>query len=277
MPFSAPLTTIVTGTLAGGPGRNQDHVVVGDSVVALLDGATSWLPQAPARDGGWYARTLGASLTTRLEDSDRTVAQILADAITEVRDRYDLTAGDAPSSTVTIARWSQDAIEIYALGDSPAVIYPRQGEAILVRDERLDEVATGYRTAYLEHLKAGYGFNDRLAALMSELQTAERPQRNRPGGYWIAESDPAAASHAVTATFPRNEVLAVLLASDGVSADVMDYHRNDWPDVYEFLTQASPPTYLRNIHAAEEADVDGRWWPRAKRHDDKTLAWIGLD
>jgi hypothetical protein len=277
MPSPALPITIVTATLAGGPRGNQDHVVVTDRAVALLDGATSWLPQDPARDGGWYARVLGAALTTRLDGTGRTVAQLVADAITDVAERHHLLAGECPSSTLTIARWGPETVELYTLGDSPAVVYPEGRHPVLVYDDRLDQVGAGHHDAYWDHLRAGNGYDDRLAELIAQLQLAEREQRNRAGGYWIAEAEPAAAAEAATATFPRAEVRAVLLASDGAAADVLDYHRNDWPDVFEFLTQASPAAYLRDIHAAEDADYDGRWWPRPKRHDDKSLAWISFD
>ncbi|HEX2810370.1 MAG TPA: hypothetical protein VHN80_29740 [Kineosporiaceae bacterium] len=276
MPSPALPTTIVTAALAGGPRGNQDHVVVTDHAVALLDGATSWLPQDPARDGGWYARILGAALTTRLDQPDRTVAELVTDAIADVRDRYGLVPGKCPSSTLTIARWDTETIEVYTLGDSPAVVYPDRRDALLVYDDRLDRVGAGHHEAYREHLRAGNGYDARLAELIAELQLAEREKRNRADGYWIAEAEPAAAAEAVTATFPRAEVRAVLIASDGAAADVMDYHRNDWADVLEFLSQANPSVYLRDIHAAEDADYDGRWWPRPKRHDDKSLVWISF-
>jgi hypothetical protein len=277
MPSPAPLTTIVTATLAGEARGNQDHVVVTDRAVALLDGATSWLPHDPARDGGWYARVLGAALTPRLDDPDRSLIDVVTEAIGDLCDRYGLAPGESPSSTVTIARWDPETVEVYTLGDSPAVVYPGRGEPALIYDDRLDVVGTGHHEAYREHLKSGLGYDDRLAELIAELQLTEREQRNRAGGYWIAEGDPAAAAEAVTERFPLTEVRAVLLASDGAAADVMTYRRNDWPDVYDFVTQANPGVYLRDIHAAEDADYDGRWWPRPKRHDDKSLAWIAFD
>jgi hypothetical protein len=120
------LRTVVTATLSGNGRTNQDHTVVTDHAMAVLDGATSWLPQDPARDGGWYARTLGAALTTRLDDDAIALAEIVAAAITELRDTYGLRPGDCPTSTVTIARWTADDMQLYTLGDSPAVIYPPQ-------------------------------------------------------------------------------------------------------------------------------------------------------
>lgn len=274
MPSPAALTTITTATLAGGTRDNQDHTVVTARAAAVLDGATSWLPQDPARDGGWYARSLGAALTTRLDDSGHSLTEIVADAIAELRDRFGLGPGDCPTSTVTIARWGAETIEIYTLGDSPAVVYPLGGDPIPVYDSRLEAVGATARAAYRDHLRAGHGYDDYHFRLVADVQVAERDERNRRGGYWIAESDPTAAAHAVTATFFRGQVAAVFLVSDGASADVADYGRNTWADVYELVTTSDPAAYLRDIDAAERDDYDGRRWPRAKRHDDKTLVMV---
>jgi len=276
VPAPAPLTTVVTATLAGSESKaNQDHAIVTARAAVVLDGATSWLLQDPARDGGWYARALGAALTPRLDDPGRTLGEIVAQAVADLRDRYRLVPGDCPTSTVTIVRWDLEAVEIYTLGDSPAVVYLTHTEPVAVYDVRLEAVGAAARAAYRAYLLAGHGYDARLSTLIADLQLAERAERNRDGGYWIAESDPAAAAHAVTAAFPRDQVTAVLLASDGVSADVLDYRRHDWGQVLHLAT-ADPAGYLRDLHAVEDADHDGRRWPRAKRHDDKTLALIAV-
>jgi len=276
MPSPMPLITVTTATLAGGPGRNQDHAVVTDHAVAVLDGATSWLPQDPDRDGGWYARALGAELSGLLTDDVRPPAEIVAEGIGAVRDRYRLTPPECPSSTVTVARWVGGALDLYTLGDSPAVVFLTGSDPVTVFDDQLERVGARERAAYREHLRGGAGYDAELAGLVAELQRAERAVRNRDGGYWIAGSDPAAAAHGVTAGYPLDQVEAVLLASDGIAADVTEYGRNTWADALHLLTHADPADYLRSVHSAEEADHNGTWWPRPKRHDDKTVALVRL-
>jgi hypothetical protein len=275
MPPSAPLTTIVTATLAGGPKPNQDHIVLIDHAVAVLDGASSWLPQAPGRDGGWYARNLCALLTTLLSDDSRDLADIVGEAIAEMRDRHQLVPGESPSSTLTIARWGSETLEVYALGDSPAVIYPNGGgEPIVVYDNRLENVGTAERLAYRDHLRSGAGYDGRLRTLVAALQLAERTARNRPDGYWIAESDPVAAKHAITACQARKDVGAVLILSDGAAAAVGEYHLHDWAGVRTAIAGSGPEPLLRSLHDVEQQDSDGVRWPRAKRHDDKTMVVV---
>ena len=69
-------------------------------------------------------------------------------------------------------------------------------------------------------------------------------------------------------------VTAALLASDGVSCGVDDYHLFDWPTVLALATDAGPAAVLAEVRDAERADPDGLRWPRPKRHDDQALVLV---
>ncbi|MFE1595100.1 hypothetical protein [Nocardia sp. NPDC058705] len=104
-----------------------------------------------------------------------------------------------------------------------------------------------------------------------ELQVAERAQRNQPGGYWIAEADPRAARHALHARFPRGELSWIVVDTDGV-VDLMPMLGLNWSEVAQMSTPQLR-ALLDRIHTWEaETDPDGQALPRAKRHDDKTVA-----
>jgi hypothetical protein len=249
--------------------------VVTDHAVVVLDGATSWLPQDPDRDGGWYARTLGAELSAQLGDVDRSLPEILGQAIARMRERFGLPAGTSPESTVAMVRWTVGVLDILVLSDSPAVLYPARGEPIVLRDDRLQPVGAQARQAYREHLRAGHGYGPQLRALIARVQEEERRQRNRCGGYWIAEADPAAAAHALTARYPLTDVDALVLLTDGASAAVEEYgHPATWQHVRAALEASGPDAFLADLHALEDTDPNGHRWPRAKCHDDKSLAYI---
>ena len=236
--------------------------------MVLLDGASSWLPQDPARDGGWYARTLGAALGPGLDAEPLT--DLVAAGVEALVATGSVVRGEGPLSTVTIARWGADVLEVYVLGDSPAVV-ALDDEVVLVADPRLGEVAQAEHLAFEAHLAAGHGFDELHAELVAELQRAERLHRNTSGGYWVAEGDPLAAREAVTATFPVGRVRAVALLSDGAAAGVLDYALADWAGCLDAVA-ASPAGWLRRVHDTETTDPDGVRWPRTKRHDDKTVA-----
>jgi len=95
----------------------------------------------------------------------------------------------------------------------------------------------------------------------------------RYGGYFIAEADPAAAHQAITRRYSRRHVDWAILATDGAADLLQHLGLDNWPAIAAEPTQAS--RLLRSASAWEAyTDPDGRQLPRAKRHDDKTLAVI---
>ena len=229
----------------------EDHVVVLDSAVLLLDGATAPSPEAPS--GGWYAGLLARRLADSLRAApDADLAATLADAIAGVAGDHGLEPRHSPSSTVAMLRWQEERVDALVLADSPIIAFGGFG---------LDVVS-----------------DDRLATLRDEgkLQTGAdvRRRRNAEDGFWVAEADPVAAVHAVRRSWPRAEVDAVLLVSDGVSIGVDEYGLFGWPEVLTLTRADGPDAVLDAVRTAEKLDPGGERWPRAKRHDDQALVKV---
>lgn len=252
----------------------EDRVVQLPHAVVLADGATSL--RDDQQSGGWYAERLCAALAARLTaNPDGDLKTMLADAITTLVDEHGLVAGTAPSSTVSVLRWSDDLVDALVLADSPVVVFTDVGPHLLA-DERLANVAVpappggGYR----QRLRDGGGYGpDHVAALRASGARTRR-LRNVEGGFWVAEADPAAAAQAHTGCWPRDHVTAALLATDGMSCGVDDYHIFDWSQVLTHATATGPAAVLAMVRAAEVTDPNGTRWPRPKRHDDKTLVLV---
>jgi hypothetical protein len=263
----------VAATLAGGS-RNQDRFRVdGDSVsgfAIVLDGATAWSPTPGLLDAGKYAEVLAEAIASGVSDPASDTADGVADAISTVRDIHELTPGATPTSTIAIARWNREQVEVYVLGDSPVVILGPDGAERMVTDPRLGQVAAEHRTAYRAALAAGHGYGGKHAAALVAMQAEQARWRNRPDGYWIAGADPEAAHRAVRLTVPRAESMRIIVASDGV---VPERHptRTTWAGLTDAALARGAEPILRELHDAEVEDPDGRRWPRSKRHDDKTL------
>ncbi|HEX5120438.1 MAG TPA: hypothetical protein VFW65_35095 [Pseudonocardiaceae bacterium] len=239
-------------------------VIVADGATALRDGQLS---------GGWYADRLCTALARRLADQPfADLRTVLADAIAAIAAEHGLVPGSAPSSTVAMLRWSTGTVDALVLADSPVVVFTGDGPDVLADDRlaALPRPGGGYR----KRLRDGGGYGpDHAAALRASADSFGR-LRNVDGGFWVAEADPTAADRARTASWPRAEVTAALLATDGVSCGVDDYGLFDWPDLLARATTDGPAAVLDAVRAAESADPDGVRWPRAKRHDDQTLAVV---
>ncbi|WP_410638157.1 protein phosphatase 2C domain-containing protein [Amycolatopsis sp. lyj-346] len=238
----------------GHPRPTEDHVVVLDNAVLVLDGATSSDPSHPP--GGWYAEQLARRLAEDLRAAPRAdLAEVLTGAIAAVTAEHRLRPQRSPSSTVAAVRWLEDRVDALVLADSPVVGFGGFGVDIVS--------------------------DDRLARLRRRgmLQTGAdvRRRRNTHDGFWVAEADPGAAAHAVRRGWRRADVDAVLLASDGVSIGVDQYELFDWREVLAVTRADGPDAVLAAVRAAEKQDPDGERWPRPKRHDDQALVLVDFN
>ncbi len=230
--------------LDGRPRPTEDRIVVLENAVVVLDGATSPTPRE--RDGGWHSRELAAELRSLEHD----LADELAGAIDRLATKHGLTPGDSPSSTVAMVRWTDDTVDALVLADSPVVVFGERTHVLA--DQRLRN----------------------LRGKVAEITA----WRNREGGFWVAEADPGAAYRAVRGSWRRDEVHAVLLATDGVSCGVDDYGLfADWQSVLDITSANGPDAVLAEIRAAEANDPERIRWRRSKVHDDQALVVVRFD
>jgi hypothetical protein len=254
--------------LDGAVRPSEDVVVVLPNAVVLLDGATSLDPDLPS--GGWYASRLAGELAGRLAGyPDTDLADLLAAAIKTVARDHELTPGRSPSSTVALLRWTDDVIEGLVLADSPIVAITTGGVDVLA-DTRIDRMPRG--AGYRDRLSAGGGYDENhLAALQKAVETTAR-RRNVDGGFWVAEADPEAAHRAERRRWPRDNVSAVLMATDGVTCGLEPYGVfQDWQGIHDLAAAEGPEAVLDRVRAAEQTDPNGTRWPRPKPHDDQAL------
>lgn len=259
------------GVGVGGTARpSEDHVVRLPHAIVVADGATSLRPDLPG--GGWYAERLCAALASRLTaEPAGDLRVVLGAAIGAVAGEHGLVPGAAPSSTVAILRWSDSSVDGLVLADSPVVVATGRGVEPLVDDRIGNRVRPG---GYRKRLRAGGGFGADHVAALRQAGATTSALRNVDGGFWVAEADPAAAAHARVASWPRADVRAAVVATDGVSCGVDDYGLFDWPEVLATAAADGPAAVLAAVRAAETADPDGVRWPRPKRHDDQALVFV---
>ncbi|WP_280315710.1 PP2C family serine/threonine-protein phosphatase [Nocardia abscessus] len=262
---------LATAQLAAQSG--DDRIAATDNSVVVLDGASCFTPQGTA--AGTFVDALSNELVHHLHSGHKDLRNALSSAIATTKDQLSLEPGSSPSSTVAIVRFNRHTIETLVLGDSMIVIGENDDSYDVVVDERLAELDLPEARLYQRRLEAGAGYDDKHRAILAQLQRSERAHRNRQGGYWIAEADPAAANHALVAQYPRQDTEWVILATDG-AAEPLTTLGISWPQVAR-MNEVELSALLSLCHQWESTeDPDGQQQPRAKRHDDKTLAVIRL-
>lgn len=264
---------VTTAQLPDAP-RSQDRVLTGEHAVIVLDGASAFAPVdvTPAEYAGCLGEFILAGLTA---DQAADLKVVLAEAIRETDRKLGLRNGSCPSSTVAILRAASGQADMLVLGDS-SIFYDAGSGPAEFTDARLATLPVLEHRQYRDNLRAGRGYDDAHRALLARLQQAQRSYRNRPGGYWIAERDPSAACQARTLTVPASAVRWAVLATDGLVNTARHLGLDDWAAIARYDATALNQL-LRQCHEWEENnDPSGRDLPRAKQHDDKTVAALTL-
>jgi hypothetical protein len=254
-----------------------------NDAVWVLDGATTpaTVSSCCDKDAGWYVERLNAALTAQLEDPHVELRRALAAAISDVQEQHTVscpnpTAGRGPSSTVAIARRQGAWLDVLLLGDS-TILLDHGDHVTAVTDTRLASVAHELRREIKTALAKGHGYRDpHYERRRARLVEAERLNRNRDGGYWIAADLPHAADHAVTARHligPKSpSVNTVLLMTDGVQRAASQLSLYDSSErLLAAAANGGPEACIRRIRAAEANDPTGKRYPRTKLSDDASL------
>lgn len=269
-----PHVTIAAATRKGSGRTNQDRYITGPNFAAVLDGASNFSDEPHQQDGGWYAETLAARLRDLLTGQpDNPLPNIVERAIESVVTEHDLRPDTSPTSTIALARWDDELVETYVLGDSTVAIIHPDGSEDAYTDTRLAPIGGHLRRAYRRRLAAGNGFDDQHRQLLASLQAEQAKWRNREDGYWIAGADAKAARHGITEAHARTQVERIILATDGLSTGVTVYRTfRQW----RHLQVSLPADGLRAIEADEASDPTAQRWPRSKPSDDKTGVFVAF-
>lgn len=232
---------------------NEDFVGAVAGAVVLLDGAGIPGTEAICRHGtAWHSHTLGATLLERLSLTPGIgLADVLAESIDEVarrhRDTCDVANPMSPQSTVAIVRLGEGRLDHLVLGDCFVVLDLLGSEPQVVTDPREVRVREEC-TAVLRGLAEGTPEWEREYAAARD---ALRARRNRPGGFWLAKDDPAAAAESVVGSVPASAVRGAALLSNGASRVVEPYGLLSWTGVLEVMRRDGPEEVLRLVRWAE--------------------------
>jgi Protein phosphatase 2C len=270
----------VTVATAASADPSEDFVAVTPDVVVLLDGAgiPAGVESGCIHGVAWFVRHLGTQLIELLTlEPDRSLTEALEQAIRNVTamhgDTCDLEHLGTPSATVAMLREQDDTVDYLVLADSSIILELTTDEQLLVvTDDREAHAAKAHRQALHAQPTGTVLQKQRLADLATELQH----YRNRPGGFWVASNDPEAARQGLTGTVHRPNVRRAAVMSDGATRIADRFHLLTWQEALDLMERQGPAELIQAVREAERLDPDGQRWPRGKRHDDATVAFIGF-
>jgi Protein phosphatase 2C len=255
--------------------QNEDFVAATPDAVVLLDGAGTPIGSESGCVHGvaWFVRRLGiALLSSMTRDDGSDLIECLASSIGEVHsshaDTCDLEHPGSPSATVVALKVRDQVIDYLVLADSVLVL-DLSTELRVVTDDHEAQIGRQFR-ARMDAWPNGTPEHEKA---QREYVESLRAHRNRPGGFWVASTEPEAATQALTGSVPRTQVRAAAVLSDGASRLVDRFGLATWDDALKTLDMQGPRELLRQVREVEKSDPRGSRWPRGKVHDDATAAY----
>jgi hypothetical protein len=266
-------------SLPGHPDKaNDDAIGCCEGAGLVLDGATGLgerLLPGPS-DAAWLARFganrilfyigEGASaqeaVTAALFDADTSFAQLRR---REPAERYEI-----PFASLMLAVAGDSAIDFIWYGDCAAIVGHADGRTEIV-GEAIEKRAR--ESSGVKRLAETTGEAPAAVSLREAFLPALRNARNRvntgKGGYLFGP-EVIAADHAQTQRLDVVPGAFLLLVTDGFLALASDYGRYDIAMLLEAAKTTGLAKLGEELRAVEDADADGRKFPRFKKSDDAT-------
>lgn len=265
---------VVVASEPGSPARaNEDWVLTTPDVIAVMDGATARTDTGCVHGVAWFSTQLGAAVVKRAGNPAASLTNALAGAIADVAALHpecDLDHPGTPSAATAVVRLGSRAIEYLVLGDV-TVLAEVDGKVEAISDERVSQTAAAQRAEADRHPIGSAAKNTAMLA----MKHIELAARNTVGGYWVAETNPAAAKHALVGQFSREQVSRLAVLTDG-AARAVAFGLMSSADLLDVLDSDGPASVVRHVRAAERSDPIGARWPRNKQSDDATVVYVRL-
>lgn len=113
--------------------------------------------------------------------------------------------------------------------------------------------------------------DDRPARLPSYKPEDVRGQRNQPGGFWVASTEPQTAYEAIHEAIPAKNLRQAAVLTDGAARLVERFSLTDWHGLLKLIDTAGPTELIRQVRAAERT-ITPPPGSRGKQYDDATAA-----
>ena len=272
-------------SLPGDPAKpNEDAFAAEPFAAVVLDGATMVNdPLLPGRsDAAWIAQFGARRLLAHLRDGNASRAALrhaLADAQhsfeglrrREPQERYEM-----PCASMMLVSPRDGGFDALWYGDCAALVLRPGGTCEIIGhafDKKASEANDAARLA-AEHAMAPVGALARAEFL--PLFRASRNKVNLPGGTWLFAPMAEVSEHVSRNAVAAPQSTLVLLCTDGFLALASDYGAYKADALAEAVGSRGLKALGEELRAIEEADPEGRKFPRFKKGDDASAVLLKI-
>lgn len=269
---------VVALTQKGGIKKNEDSILVSDTVYGVFDGATSFasMPVESEYTGGFLASSIASqtfgegfvSLRDAAIIANNRIWDAMMQAGVDVADKLSLW-----STSVCVVKLNEKTFEWVQIGDSiPVIIYQDRSYKLLVEEYDHDE-----RDLLEWKRRVKLGDEDVFESMKEEFFFDTRRGMNEPHGYGILNGEEKFEEYLLEGEESLEGVAHILLFSDGM------FFPNEDPSTPDDIGRIVE-TYLKYgvegwhgaVRAEEESDPDCKKYPRLKKSDDASVIAISF-
>ena len=257
---------------------NEDAFAAEKNDAVVLDGATGlgeMLLPGPS-DAAWIAHFGARRLMAHRQGGDSpqdALRHALADtekSFTGLRRRPPKAKYEIPFASMMLLSAGESDFEALWFGDCAALVL-RPGEDGEIVGEAFDKRAAEARRVKL--LAEAKGLAPAAGLSRAEYLPHLRASRNKANtseGGGLFSPDPRAADHVGSRRVAAPAGTTVLLATDGFLALASDYGAYDAQGLVKAAREKGLRALGEELRTLEEADAEGRRFPRLKKSDDAT-------
>jgi hypothetical protein len=276
------MLTVDIGASVGASVVNEDVIGYAPTAAWVIDGATGVVdPLMPCvSDAAWFAQRASRLIADFIADDSKVGTRALLIAVInacrrELENNAFRSASrldEHPSAAFAMVRVFDGRIELSTLGDCRIGYLDHSRRPTIFGTTGLEkfERRTVALAKSIRAQSPDIGPEEFLAQLKPQLRENRR-YMNRPDGYWVLGTDPAAADHIDTTTLNASGGDRFFLASDGFLRLSELFQVASANDLLGIETQASFTDWLNRLRDLERAPGSMASYPRVKMHDDASF------
>jgi len=264
---------------------NEDHLIIGDELFVLLDGATGLgrhLIKKYSSDALWFVKNLEFFLLDSWSDS-HDFQSSLTDALDLLTKEFlQITYGvevfdyEHPSAGMVALVVEEGVLNLYRIGDCSVYFSKDMISNNVFGRSDLEDFDYLSIKAMTRHL---WGENKWPKARDSvlDLLRSNRSRMNKPGGYGALSISCDCLRYIEKKNISVDFNSKLLLSTDGFSSIVDRYKAFDISGLFQKINDDGLKSVVSIIREIEDADGSLQEYPRLKMHDDASAILINFE